>query len=204
MKKYLKWFIMILCLFIFIFIAIRVYTNTDMIIDNLFYNFIKDYFINDNLTYYVNIITWFGSTIGIILICVLSLFIFKEKKINTSIICNLIIVTILNNLLKIIFMRARPDINPLVIENSFSFPSGHSMISMAFYGFLIYIIYTNKNNLIVKWVFIIFLSILIVLIGISRVYLGVHYTSDVIGGFCFSISYLIIYIYFYRKITDNN
>lgn len=204
MNKYIKYIILIGCLFIFGFIAIKVYADNDMIIDNVFYNFIDKHLIGDNMTKVVKIITWFGSTVGIILLCIFSLFIFKDKKINISIVVNLIIITILNNLIKIIFMRVRPDINPLVIETSYSFPSGHSMISMAFYGYLIYIIYTHKNNIKFKWILVTILSILIFLIGISRIYLGVHYTSDVIGGFSFSIAYLIIYISIVQKLLDIN
>ena len=200
MNKYVKWVAMLFCLFIFSFIAIKVYTDSDMVIDNVLYSFIDEYFISEGVTPFVKVITWFGSTIGIILMGILSLFIFRDKKINTSIVVNLIVVTMLNNLLKIIFMRARPDINPLVIENSYSFPSGHSMISMAFYGYLIYIIWTHKDNKKVRWILTILFSMLILLIGISRIYLGVHYASDVIGGFCFSISYLIIFVYVCKKI----
>ncbi|MCI8481978.1 MAG: phosphatase PAP2 family protein [Clostridia bacterium] len=65
---------------------------------------------------------------------------------------------------------------------------------MAFYGFLIYIIYKKIENKNLKWGLCTGLSFLILLIGISRIYLGVHYASDVIGGFCLSISYLIVYI----------
>lgn len=68
------------------------------------------------------------------------------------------------------------------------------MVSMAFYGYLIYLIYKYVKNKYLKWISIILLSILICSIGISRIYLGVHYTSDVLGGFFISISYLIIYI----------
>lgn len=68
------------------------------------------------------------------------------------------------------------------------------MISMAFYGYLIYLIYKHVKNKYIKWISISLLSILICLIGISRIYLGVHYTSDVLGGFLISISYLVIYI----------
>lgn len=68
------------------------------------------------------------------------------------------------------------------------------MVSMAFYGLIIYLIYKYLKNKYLKIFLIILLSILIVMIGISRIYLGVHYTSDVIAGFLFSISYLIIYI----------
>ena len=73
------------------------------------------------------------------------------------------------------------------------------MISMAFYGFLIYLIYKYIKNKYLKVFSICGMSLLIVMIGISRIYLGVHYTSDVIGGFLISISYLIVFIKFSNK-----
>lgn len=57
------------------------------------------------------------------------------------------------------------------------------MVNMAFYGLLIYLIYTNVKNKYLKIILIVLLSLLIVMICISRIYLGVHYTSDVLAGF---------------------
>ncbi len=67
------------------------------------------------------------------------------------------------------------------------------MASTAFYGFLIYLIYKKVQNKSLKITLIILLALLIVAIGLSRIYLGVHYTSDVLGGFLLSISYLTIF-----------
>ena len=67
------------------------------------------------------------------------------------------------------------------------------MVSMAFYGLLIYLIYTNVKNKYLKVILIVLLSLLIVMIGISRIYLCVHYTSDVLAAFLMAISYLIVY-----------
>ena len=120
--------------------------------------------------------------------------IIKNKKIGLSIFTNLVIITVLNQLLKRILQRPRPTEYRIIQETGYSFPSGHSMISMAFYGYLIYLIYRYVKNKYIKWISISLLSILICLIGISRIYLGVHYTSDVLGGFLISISYLVIYI----------
>lgn len=67
------------------------------------------------------------------------------------------------------------------------------MVSMAFYGYIIYLIYHKMKNPYLKYTVCFFLSMLIVLIGISRIYLGVHYASDVLAGFCVSIAYLIVF-----------
>ena len=109
------------------------------------------------------------------------------------------VVTILNQLLKRLLQRPRPTEFRIIEETGYSFPSGHSMVSMAFYGYLIYLIYRFVKNKYLKWISIVLLSLLICLIGISRIYLGVHYTSDVLGGFLISISYLVIYISAFNK-----
>jgi len=200
MKKNLKWMVVAICLIIFIITSVMVYTGSDIFIDSFLYEFIYKYFISDSVTEIVKSITFLGDVFGIILICIASLFIFKDKRINMCIVSNLVIVTLLNNILKLIFMRERPSINPLTVENTYSYPSGHSMVSMAFYGYLIYLIYNHISNRKIKYLLIGILSVLIFLIGISRVYLGVHYTSDVIGGFCFGISYIIIFVEISKKI----
>lgn len=73
------------------------------------------------------------------------------------------------------------------------------MISMAFYGYLIYLIYKSKFNKYVKIILITIFVFLILFIGISRIYLGVHYTSDVIAGILLSISYLIVFIKLFKN-----
>jgi undecaprenyl-diphosphatase len=106
---------------------------------------------------------------------------------------------LLNQVLKRIIRRPRPTGINLIKENGFSFPSGHSMVSMAFYGVLIYLINKSKLNKETKLLLSLLLSILILFIGISRIYLGVHYASDVLAGFSLSLAYLIISIYIYEK-----
>jgi membrane-associated phospholipid phosphatase len=91
--------------------------------------------------------------------------------------------TVLNNILKVLFHRQRPMLEHLVPVTGLSFPSGHAMISYAFYGLVIYLVWLNTENKYLKYVIAVLLSILILLIGISRIYLGVHYPSDVLAGF---------------------
>jgi undecaprenyl-diphosphatase len=94
---------------------------------------------------------------------------------------------------KVVFHRARPDV-AIYVENSFSFPSGHATIAIAFYGFLAYCLIRNSQ----KWKYkinVFFASfITILLIGFSRLYLGVHYVSDVWGGYLAGAIWLIMAI----------
>ena len=129
--------------------------------------------------------------ISIILLTVLLIIVVKGKRNKILILINVIVTTLLNQLLKNVFQRGRP-IDSIIEESGYSFPSGHSMVSMAFYGFLIYLVY--KSNIKYKGLIVGLLSVLIVLIGISRIYLGVHYPTDVIGGFTLSLSYLLLFI----------
>ena len=154
---------------------------------------IISYFISDTVTPIAKFITNFGGTICLLLIATVLFIAVKNKKIGIAIWGNLIISSIMNVVLKDLLQRPRPTEYRIINESGYSFPSGHSMISMAFYGFLIYLIYKYVKNKYLKWGLIAFLGILIILIGVSRIYLGVHYTSDVIAGFLISISYLIIY-----------
>lgn len=193
MKNYIKYIIVFACLLLFGFIAVNVYLDNEFYFDEVIYDFVSDYFISDGITPYVKFITWFGSAIGIIVMGIFSLFIFRDKKISISMIICLVVGIIINNIFKVIFARVRPDINPLVVENSYSFPSGHSMMSMIFYGYLIYLIYNNLENKKIKFMLIFVLSVLILCIGFTRIYLGVHYVSDVIGGFLLGFAYMVIY-----------
>lgn len=91
---------------------------------------------------------------------------------------------LLNYILKNIFHRARPDIPHLVKVSGYSFPSGHAMVSATFYGMLGYLIWVNlrKSNK-PSWHIIVLTVMFIIAIGISRIYLGVHFPSDVLAGF---------------------
>ena len=192
--KNLKWIILFICLVGFLAIAVDVFHKEIMMKDIIGYKLVSTFLISDFATPIAKFITNFGGAIFLIIATIILFILIKNKKIGFSIISNLVIVTILNQLLKNILQRPRPNEFRIIEETGYSFPSGHSMVSMAFYGYLIYLIYIYVKNKYLKWTLIVLLSILICTIGISRIYLGVHYTSDVLGGFLISISYLVIYI----------
>ena len=193
-KKNLKWVVLFICLVGFLALAEDVFNKEIMYGDIIGYKLISTFLISDFVTPIAKFITNFGGAIFLIVLTITLILLIKNKKIGFSIFLNLASVTILNQLLKRILQRPRPTEFRIVEESGYSFPSGHSMVSMAFYGYLIYLIYKYVENKYIKWISIIMLSILICSIGVSRIYLGVHYTSDVLGGFLISISYLIIYI----------
>ncbi len=192
--KNLKWIILFICLIGFLALAEDVFNKEIMKGDIIGYKMVSTFLISDFATPIAKFITNFGGAIFLIILTILLLVVLKNKKVRLSICTNLVVVTILNQLLKRLLQRPRPTEFRIIEENGYSFPSGHSMVSMAFYGYLIYLIYTFVKNEYLKWISIVLLSLLICLIGISRIYLGVHYTSDVLGGFLISISYLVIYI----------
>jgi len=193
LKKNMKWIICVLFFIAFVFFAVMetYYSEHLTRLDYDLYYYVSK-LIGDTTTNIVKFITNFGGTVFFIILGVLTLIFVKDKKIKYSIILNLVIISSLNYLLKIIFIRTRPEDIMLIAQGGYSFPSGHTMTATGFYGFITYLLY--KSNSKYKWLFISLLSILIILIGASRIYLGVHYVSDVVAGFCFSISYLIIYV----------
>ena len=191
--KNLKWIILFICLIGFLALAEDVFHKEIMKGDIIGYKIISTFLISDFTTPIAKFITNFGGAIFLIILTITLFILIKNKKIGLSIILNLIVITGLNQILKYILQRPRPTEYRLIEETGFSFPSGHSMVSMAFYGYLIYLIYKYVKNKDLKWISIMLLSILICSIGISRIYLGVHYTSDVLGGFLISLSYLIVY-----------
>ncbi len=192
--KNLKWIILFICLIGFLALAEDVFNKEIMNGDIIGYKMVSTFLISDFATPVAKFITNFGGAIFLILTAIVLTILIKNKKIGLAILLNLTIITILNQLLKRILQRPRPTEYRIIEETGYSFPSGHSMVSMAFYGYLIYLIYKYVKNKYIKWISIALLSILIGTIGISRTYLGVHYTSDVLGGFLISVSYLIIYV----------
>ena len=192
--KNTKWIILFICLIGFLALAEDVFNKEIMNGDIIGYKMVSTFLISDFATPIAKFITNFGGAIFLIVLTIALFILIRNKKIGVSIFSNLVLVTILNQLLKRILQRPRPTEYRIIEETGYSFPSGHSMVSMAFYGYLIYLIYKYVKNKYVKWISIVLLSILICSIGVSRIYLGVHYTSDVLGGFFISISYLIIYI----------
>lgn len=139
------------------------------------------------LTNFFKFMTNVGDLYGyltVIVICaIISFFIYKRWKFVVETTIVLLLASVSNMVLKRFINRARPGIEHLVSVETLSYPSGHAMSAMAFYGFIIYLFYKFKMNKFLKYGVIVFLVLLILSIGLSRIYLGVHYPSDIAGGF---------------------
>ena len=190
-----KW-IFLFILIISLLLLIEDVMDDDIIaFDEKGYYIVEKYLISDTITPFAKCITNFANMYWLIGVSIFLIFFLKNKKTGIYIYLNLLLSSLVNFSLKQIIQRPRPIGHRIINENGYSLPSGHSMVSMAFYGLLIYFIYKNIKNKYIKIVLITLLSILIISIGVSRIYLGVHYTSDVIAGFLVALSYLIIFVH---------
>lgn len=193
-----KWLLMSALILFFGIIAYLVSNDLTEGFDRFIYNIIA-FNKNDILTGFYKFITGFASEIIVAFVSLTFFLVFKNKKYAFFVFLNAVNIVILNMLLKLTFMRDRPYELMIITEDGYSFPSGHAMAALGFYGFIIYLIWHFNLTKKVKIIFTILISILIILIGFSRIYLGVHYASDVLAGFMISSAYLIIYISFVKK-----
>lgn len=206
MKKMIKekgkWIILLIAVLLFVIIVDGIFEQDIDKFDNITYNMIS-FIINPVLTIFFKGITHCGDWIIMVPLCIILLFTVKKQNYKIAILLNIVIIFVLNQFMKVIFTRTRPTQNVLIDASGYSFPSGHSMVSMAFYGLLIYLTYKNIKKPFIRNAICFGLTILILLIGISRIYLGVHFASDVIGGFCVSIAYLVVFVSILKEKLEN-
>ncbi len=200
-KKFFRGFLLSLCITMFLIITFFVIKYDNLVIDQSIYNFFYN-FSSSQATVIFLIITFLASKEFIILMCLIFILIsLIKRKYQTSflIILNIVISLLLNQTFKAIIRRERPFELMIVNESGYSFPSGHSMTALIFYGYFIYLTWESNLKKISKIFITILNIILILLVGISRIYLGVHYPTDVIGAYFLGLFYLILYI----NITNN-
>jgi len=193
MLKNKKVISIILLILLFCILAIVVKTKNNLVIDEKIYSVISMLH-SDVATVFFKSVTILGNAKIIGLICIILLL---PKKTRYIVGMPITIVTfvsgIVNILLKNVFERQRPILEQLVNEDSFSFPSGHSMVTAAIYSMIIYLSSKYIKNNKIKNIVNIVSCVIIFLVGISRIYLRVHYFSDVIAGWLLGIVIVSIY-----------
>lgn len=165
--------------------------------DTFIYNFIRSLKSDFFDTYFV-FITKFGNESTIILFVVVAVLLLKNKW-RMMMLEIPIISVVSNQVIKYIIRRDRPSVLKLIKQGGYSYPSGHSMIAVVVYGLLIYFVLKKVRNKSWKYGLSFLLVVLIVSIGVSRIYVGVHYASDVLGGFILAMAELLLLINFTKK-----
>ncbi|MBD7936268.1 MULTISPECIES: phosphatase PAP2 family protein [Cytobacillus] len=187
-------FILFLSLFLFIVFD---YTTNDLAWFDMEVIHIVQQNITPTLTTMIDRFTFLGSVrwIAAAVLIVMVLLVLK-KKYALAIYISLAsgVGALLNWSLKHYFKRERPAILPLIEETGYAFPSGHSMGSFIFYGSLAFVIIHLTKRTSMKWAVAIIMGLLIFAIGLSRIYLGVHYPSDVAAGFLVGAIWLMLTI----------
>lgn len=198
--KHNKYYLITLFILLIVFMITKLYFS-DYInkIDISVASFITEKVINNNLTSGIKLLTHLGSSVVLVSITLLTLFIIKDKGYFMNISLNLALAFILSVLYKNFIKRERPSVSLIKKPSDYSFPSGHTMCSVAFYGFLIYLVNKNIKNKYIKISLNILFSLVILIVPFTRIYLGVHYLSDVLMGALLGFISLMMYINYIEK-----
>ncbi|WP_189018119.1 phosphatase PAP2 family protein [Paenibacillus marchantiophytorum] len=149
------------------------------------------------LTSIMKCFTFIGSTLMVVIVAFAAmLFLYFVLHHRLELIFFLVVMigtAIANTLLKHYFVRQRPDLHRLIEVTGYSFPSGHSMAAFALYASLAFLLWRHISTRVGRTIVIMLCIIMILSIGTSRIYLGVHYPSDIVGGyfasgFCFALA----------------
>lgn len=161
---------------------------------------------SEALTLFMKFLSFIGDTVPVIVLTLLSaLFLYRVLHHRVEVILLLGTMagsTLLNLLLKYIFQRTRPEINQIVFEEGFSFPSGHSMAAFSLYGMLTFLLWRHIKTRLGRGTILTVNGLMIALIGLSRIYLGAHYPSDVIAAYAASGFWLFTVIWFYQYLQE--
>ena len=158
------------------------------------------------LTLVMKFFTLIGSFPSVFVIAIFaSLFLYYVLKHRMELILfgSVVIGTpIINQILKQFFHRARPDLHRLIEIGGYSFPSGHAMNAFTVYGIITFLLWRHIPSHLGRTILILISSGFIFMIGTSRIYLGVHYPSDIIGGYFASGFWLSLAIWFFQRYKE--
>lgn len=187
----------------FIVIAYRVFALDKTGADSAVFAF-AERLVSDRATSVFRFFTFFGSHYFLIPANILLaiIYLLRRKNRYTLKVAGIALSSLLIMMgLKLLFHRERPLIPLLEPARGLSFPSGHSFMSVCFYGLLMIIIWKEeKYHPVAKWILLIITILFIIMIGFSRIYLRVHYFTDVLAGFSIGFSWLLISSYLIDRV----
>ena len=186
--------LIIILLSLSLIIGIMVHYKQILTIDKIAYSIIVEKLRTPFLTNIMTAITTLADANTVLIISIICAIIIlpKDRRLSLIIPLNLIVITFINQLTKLIIKRPRPVGYRLIDIGGYSFPSGHAMVSLALYGLILFIANKIIKNKIIKIILNIVIITIIILIGISRIYLGVHYLSDILVGYFTSTVHLLL------------
>ncbi len=193
-------------LFIVVFFIKRIFFLKKEVFDFRVFEQLSHY-VTPGLTSVMRAITLLGSQYFLIPAYLILIFYFlyikKDKWLGLKIASVSITSLLIMFALKLFFKRPRPLVPLLKEVEGLSFPSGHAFMSFSFFGLLIYVIHKELKNRTLKAFLIAFLLVVMMLVGLSRVYLRVHYASDVIVGFCMGFMWMVISLLILHFVEKN-
>lgn len=190
------WLIAALCLvaYFVLWVAVAVADGGPLAFDEAIYQAISVDLRSEWLTLVMTNITVLGTAVPMTAMIVVLIAFTPHRREGWYCAVSAILVRLLNELLKALAARPRPDESLwLVNETGLSFPSGHTMNAVALFGLFAWFVWRSDHP---RWLRILLCAIFVLvaaLVGVSRVYLGVHYASDVLAGVCVSVAWLVIY-----------
>ncbi|MEJ8801433.1 phosphatase PAP2 family protein [Pontibacter sp. H249] len=196
------WALFLICIIVFLYLSSAILSGGELAVDEAAFAFAKD-ISSPAFSGFIEFITFFASrhflTPAALLLIGYFLFIRKHRWYSLKVPVVALGSITLNLVLKYFFDRPRPMM-PLVEASGLSFPSGHSMVAASFYGLLIYLVWHNVKNIAYRNTLIALLVVFVLFIGFSRVYLRVHYATDVMAGFAAGLLWVVIGIGTLRRI----
>ena len=184
-----------LCLVVFVCLLVKVLKGQAMRIDKLGYSLFVEKLRSPALTVAMKAVSNLASVPFIVGVLVAAILRAPCRPHVILAAVNVGAISAIDQLLKVLVRRPRPQGFRLVEAQGLSFPSGHSMAAMAFYGYGIWLVRCGAFGLPFSAAIEIVLACAILAVGVSRIYLGVHYASDVLGGFCLSFAWLILFVH---------
>ncbi len=185
----------ILCLWGLFFVADMVFANKDFSFDENVFESIKP-MVNETTTNFMLFITFFGSQKFLVPANLALIFYFAVIRNHRKSAFQILTISLTSMIvmfsIKFFLQRQRPLVPLITKVHGYSFPSGHTFCSVTFFGIIAYIAYRNISSSWLRWSTIFLLLCITVLVGYSRIYLRLHYASDVIAGFCLGIIWLLL------------
>ncbi|MED4228452.1 phosphatase PAP2 family protein [Neobacillus cucumis] len=196
-----------LVVFLIIAIFIAIFTSIKVILHSAFFwmdTNVAGWFahVPSNVIPFFIQVSEMGDKIGIGIVALIMLVWLLLKRRNypgaAMLALSLALANEVYKILKDLFVRPRPDLKYLVPVEGYSFPSGHAMLGIVLYFTSAYLLIEASKSKALKWLFSILALVVILLIGISRIILHVHYPSDVLGGYAFGFIWAVIWIFLYK------